>query len=92
MSDLVKLFFSVTRGSIRFFWYPTKPFKALWPPDAFLAESEKGRGRKIIFPHRVGSVTFFDETRDTILSTGAEIRSPHGVLGQALFWRKCLEM
>ena len=36
----------------------------------------KGRGRKIIFPHRVGSVTFFGETRDTILSTGEEIRSP----------------
>ena len=40
------------------------------------AKSEKGRGRKIIFPHRVGSVTFFGETRDTILSTGEEIRSP----------------
>ena len=45
------------------------------------AKSEKGRGRKIIFPHRVGSVTFFGETRDTILSTGEEIRSPYGVLG-----------
>ena len=45
------------------------------------AKSEKGRGRKIIFPHRVGSVTFFGETRDAILSTGEEIRSPHRVLG-----------
>ena len=54
-------------------------------PVAFLAKSEKGCGRKIIFPHRVGSVTFFGETRDTVLSTDAdeEIRSPHGVLGQA---------
>ena len=25
---------------------------------AFLDNSEKGRGRKIVFPHRVGSVTF----------------------------------
>ena len=25
MSDLVKLFFAVIRGSIRFFWYLTKP-------------------------------------------------------------------
>ena len=40
--------------------------------------------------HGVGSVTFFGETRDTILSTGEEIRSPHGVLGWTLFWRKCL--
>ena len=46
--------------------------------------------RKIIFPHRVGSVTFFGETRDTLLSTGVEIRSPYGVLGHgknALYYR-----
>ena len=41
----------------------------------------KGRGRNIIFPNRVGSGNFFGETRDTVLSTGEEIRSPHGVLG-----------
>ena len=37
-------------------------------PVAFLAKSEKKRGRKINFPHRAGSVTFFGETRDTIYS------------------------
>ena len=56
----------------------------VWP------KVKKGVAEKIIFPHRVGSVTFFGETRDTILSTGEEIRSPLGVLGRALFWRKCL--
>ena len=50
MSDLVKLFFAVIRGSIRFYWYLTKPCLALWPPVAFLAKSEKGVAEKNLSP------------------------------------------
>ena len=60
---------------------PHKAMLSIMATGCIFAKRVKGRDRKIIFPHRVGSVTFFGETRDTILSTGEEIRSPHGVLG-----------
>ena len=56
---------------------------------AFLAKSEKGRCRKIIFPHGVGSVTFFGETRVTILSPGEEISCPPWSSGSK---QKCGEL
>ena len=90
-SFLPKFGFSrVKIGSRSVTIYPIIPHKAMLGTMAtgcILAKSEKGRGRKIIFPHRVGSVTFFGETRDTILSTGEEIRSP---LWSSRSCQKCL--
>ena len=57
MSDLVKLF--LYQGLNTLLLVPHKAIISIMAPVAFLAKSEKGRGRKIIFPHRVGSVTFF---------------------------------
>ena len=82
MSDLVKLFFLCNQGLNTLLLVPHKAMLGIMATGCIFAKSEKGRGRKIIFPHRVGSVTFFGETRDAILSTGEEIRSPHRVLGR----------
>ena len=38
---------------------PHKAMLGIMATGCIFAKSEKGRGRKIIFPHRVGSVTFF---------------------------------
>ena len=87
MSDLVKLFFLCNQGLNTLFLVPHKAMLCIMATGCIFAKSEKGRGRKIIFPHRVGSVTFFGETRDTILSTGEEIRSP---LWSSRSCQKCL--
>ena len=48
-----------------------------------LFKVKKGVAEKYFFPTELGPELFFGETRDTILSTGKEIRSPlcYGVLG-----------
>ena len=69
-------FFFCNQGLNTLLLVPHKAMLGIMATGCIFAKSETGHGQKIVFPLRFGSVTFFGETRDTILSTSEEIRSP----------------
>ena len=91
MSDLVKLLFLCNQGLNTLLLVPHKAILGIIDYGLrlhFWLKVKKGRGRKIIFPHRVGSVTFFGETRVTIPSPGEEISCPPWSSGSSPFLAK----